>query len=64
MTVYVTKEEDGTVLILARAEGDGMIGDMFHEVFPGGSAFGKTYEEWLALCPGKVDLDPNVGTVP
>jgi hypothetical protein len=50
--VYMHKEGD-RICFQARAEGpDGMIGDLNHQIGPGGSAFGRSYDEWMALPGG------------
>lgn len=48
MKVFALKFPDGMVLLRSRAEGDGVVGDLVIEVFPGGSALGKSYDEWAA----------------
>lgn len=48
----------GMVFVQARAEGDGIVGDMHLECRPGeGSFLGWTYEELRALAPGGHDLE-------
>ena len=48
MTIYVSVDKENSVVqLMARAEGDGIIGDFVDEVRPGESAFGRTYDEWF-----------------
>lgn len=58
MTVWVEKSpRDWTVTLRIRAYGpDGKVGDTFLEVYPGISAFSKTYNEWMAIKEDSVDI--------
>lgn len=49
MTVFLT-EEPGGVLIQARAEAPGVVGDLTRLVVPGEAFLGLGYEEWLDLA--------------
>jgi hypothetical protein len=51
MTVYVSIGA-GVILLRVRAEAAGTLGDLTFEVRPGESAFGKGYDEWIALGSG------------
>jgi len=54
-------QEDGAIIVQARAEGDGgIIGDAEFRVFPGGEVFGVPYETLRENAPGTVE----VGTTP
>ncbi len=55
MTIYLTKGP-GYVLLQARAEGEGAIGDMTAELHPGDKAFGRTFDEWNALPDGPYEV--------
>ena len=59
MTVFVT-HKDSIVVVQARAEGPGIIGDAVWTVKPGGSLLGHPYERWAALPIGRneVELKP------
>lgn len=54
MTLFLSKW-DGHVILRARAESDGIIGDAQWELEPGQIVFGKTYEEWSALPAGSYE---------
>ena len=51
MNVFVTKNPDGTLTLMARAEGDGAVGDWMYDLAPGQSVLGRTFEEWAAKAP-------------
>lgn len=55
MTVYLTKPK-GRIVLMARAEGDGAIGDLEIEVKPGESAFGRSRDEWAKLPEGPYEV--------
>lgn len=61
MTVFVTlSEEDGSVTVLARAEGPGgIVGDMRQVIEPGESFLGYSYEEWQEGGSGRRDVEPR-----
>jgi hypothetical protein len=62
VTVFITFESDGTILVRARAEGpDGLLGDLARAVKPGEDFFGVPHAELLALGPGAHTIDPRVG---
>lgn len=48
MDIFVTKNPNGILTLMARAEGDGEIGDFIYDLAPGQSALGKSYDEWAA----------------
>lgn len=57
MTVFVARDSESQVVMLSvRAEGSGMLGDMFVDVHPGEIAFGKTYDEWTAVDLGSAEV--------
>ena len=56
MTVYLSKH-GGRVLLRARAESPGIVGDFVQEVRPGDVVFGRTYAEWLATAEGPVEVE-------
>lgn len=56
MTVFLAKD-GGRIALFVRAEGaGGTVGDAVLEVPPGGSAFGRTRDEWAALDPGPYEV--------
>jgi hypothetical protein len=59
MTIFISRQEPDCVTIFARAESeDGKtIGDAMFQVHPGKSAFGWTFEEWLASRVSAVEID-------
>jgi hypothetical protein len=60
VTVFITFESDGTILVRARAEGpDGLLGDLARAVKPGEDFFGVPHAELLALGPGAHTIDPR-----
>jgi hypothetical protein len=46
--------EGETVVLRARLEGDGLLGDAFSEIRPGQNALGLSYEELRAAGAGTV----------
>jgi hypothetical protein len=52
MIVHVIVRDE-SVEVIARAEGDGLVGDMRHEVGSGEKFLGKTYEQWRELGTGQ-----------
>jgi hypothetical protein len=60
-TVPVYMHKEGSLICFqATAEGDGMIGDLNHQIGPGESAFGRSYDEWAALPGGAYPMTgPN-----
>jgi len=52
MDVY-TSRRPGHVLIRARLDQAGDIGDMFVDLRPGQSALGLTYDQWRRLKDGR-----------
>lgn len=55
MKVYLTVEKN-RVLIAARAEGEGMLGDLFEEVRPGESFWGFSYEDLKKHGSGELEI--------
>jgi hypothetical protein len=56
VTVFLLKP-DARVILKARAEGPGAVGDLVIELWPGESAFGRTYYDWRALPEGPHEVD-------
>ena len=56
MTVYLSKP-GGRVVLQARAEGNGAIGDLTIELEPGESAFGRHWDEWDRLPEGAYEVN-------
>jgi len=57
MPVCMSKTE-GRIYFALRAEGEGgIIGDLFRDIGPGESAFGRSYDEWAALPAGAFKID-------
>jgi len=56
MTVFITKADNIVILRASAKSPDGSIADIHREVRPGESSLGKTYEEWLAVETGTVEL--------
>jgi hypothetical protein len=57
MTVYVTSEEDGAILIRMQAEGPGgMVGKLVRTARPGKTTMGRPYEFWQQLGPGRHEV--------
>ena len=55
MIIYLTLEKDH-ILVSARAEGDGMLGDIFEEVRPGESFWGLSYEDLRNHGSGELEM--------
>lgn len=49
MTVYCDHDGD-TAFLMARAEGDGVVGDYTRQLGPGQSDFGRDCEWWIRLA--------------
>lgn len=57
MTVFVSREPNQeAVVLLVRAEGSSMLGDLVLDVRPGESALGKSYEQWAALKSDHIEI--------
>jgi hypothetical protein len=57
MKVFLSKVDSG-VMVQARLEGDGLIGDMTHLVRPAECYLGLTHDELVVLGNGELHLDP------
>jgi hypothetical protein len=62
MKLFLTVCED-CVVIQARAEGTGIVGDMVQRIFPGETVLGLSYEALRALGNGAHDIETK-GTRP
>ena len=56
MTVFINKHTD-IVIVLARAESPGIIGDAVWMIKPGESALGHSYDWWAKQLPGKLEIE-------
>ncbi len=59
MRWFFSLDDDGTVHLLARLEGDGMIGDAHETVIAGQDFYGVPYDELRARRSGVVAVDDN-----
>lgn len=57
MKAYPGIEPDGALVVRIRAEGDGIIGDLFQEVRPSEHWAGLGYDEWLAAARAMQPVD-------
>jgi hypothetical protein len=56
VTLFISRYPD-VVVFQARAEGDDdLIGDFRSEVHPGETAFGLTFDEWMALDASSITV--------
>ena len=55
MKVHLSRAPNGEIIVQARAEGRGLIGDLFQTIAPGQSFGSKSYAELVALGPGAYD---------
>jgi hypothetical protein len=61
--LYVSTADNGRILLRARAEGDGIVGDMMRELGPGDSFAGVPFE-WWTLHIGAVRLEDALAANP
>ncbi len=59
MKVFLSRGPQQAVVVMARAEGSGVLGDLFREVKPGQSLLGYSHQELAALGSGEKDLPPK-----
>jgi hypothetical protein len=58
MTVFLTVDKDAVrVYVQARAEGEGVVGDVVREVGPDEDFLGWSYDELVALGDGRHDVE-------
>ncbi len=58
MTVFINKHKD-VVIVLARAESPGSIGDAIWIIKPNESLLGHSYEWWEAQPIGRKEIDTS-----
>jgi len=56
MMIFITKDTGDRFLVMARAEGDGIIGDAEVSVGPGDTIFGVSYEDIKKHGPGAMEV--------
>jgi len=56
VNVFINKHKD-VVIVLARAESPGIIGDAVWTIKPGESALGHSYDWWAKQPPGKLEIE-------
>lgn len=56
MMIFITKDTGDRFLVMARAEGDGIIGDAEVSVGPGDKVFGVSYEDIKKHGPGAMEV--------
>jgi hypothetical protein len=57
MKAYFTSSDGGTVVVRARAEGDGIIGDLIADVGEGEDFFGVSYADLRSSGAGEIIVD-------
>jgi hypothetical protein len=58
MTVFLTVDKDAVrVYVQARAEGEGVVGDVVREVGPDEDFLGWSYDKLVALGDGRHDVE-------
>jgi hypothetical protein len=58
LIIYMRREGD-RICFQARAEGDGLVGDLNHDIGPGESAYNWSYREWAAAEEGQYEFGPH-----
>lgn len=56
MMIFITKHSEDKFLVVARAEGNGAVGDAEAVVGPGDEAFGVPYEDIRRHGPGAMEV--------
>lgn len=63
MNAFFYVDESGRVVVRARAEGDGVIGDMIEDIHRGEAFFGVTYDEMKKRGSGKLTVKDGRGRI-
>lgn len=58
MTVFLSDAGDG-ILVMARPEGEGVVGDLVVKVSEGQSFMGWSFDELKALGEGEHEIEPK-----
>jgi hypothetical protein len=56
VNIYVVPDGGGRIRLLARAEGDGILGDLVNDIGPGERFEGVPFEWWAAHVGGPHNL--------
>lgn len=56
MKLFLSLLADGAILIMARAEDEGIVGDLRHEIRPGQEFLDRPYEWFRKRAPGTVEI--------